>query len=1314
MEYVALVAPVVKVVEKLEAIVNRYYERGDIIEDNRRQLGRLIRQYAEAAEILRQLETSKHFEIDRVTSARLRLFKIDLEEDGKTLEQWKEPINKAKRTKRVRRMKDVLDECEARSKEFFEFLNDKISPMLSSQPMRQDYYKARNTVPRNPPRLILNYNRSDTCEGKLKDAVLCKEEGQVVAVLACGQGGVGKTCALRGLAGETEVKSAFPGGLLYIQLGNDATMKSIVEGIATVVDKTGGEQLAKSIREMPLAKAAEKASDWFCAHTCLFLVDDIWRVNGIDSGVLTTLESMMNEKSRMIYTSRDERFLNRAHTRIEFRKKDTHGELSRRMLMKHAGYDAECDLSEENKNAFEAILDMCDGLPLAHGIAGRSVWNISRTKSAEQKQDAWSKFHQGILSHRNDMYDVTMEGYGKLPKIVDASLEVLERCNSRGRYCERFRALCVLQKQERVSTRMLQKLWDTENLADAERVVDRFKEVSIAQKREDGGLVYIQLHDIVLDIATRMAEGRSERHKIFRDLVYSYTPPLRWGDTSFEWWETEDDGYIHDNVCRLLWNTGHACQLMWLLSKPQWIAKRFVKKGIYAVEQDLKHGIALAENGNYGYANHKEHLDMVGRAARLAHTTVATNPREVWFQLHGRLLLHATKCEQTKKFVEEIEKCAPRPWVKGSLGILPAPGAAEEIIKLPVCASSITVEDDETWIFWRSDGGMGVSKHTRTSGVCDHHPLVMKEEDKPRLLDVDCETFAKMGDRRSFVTAHGNGRIVTWNRDTGEMEREVECLGYISDAVWMLIGFSCDGTRVASTSSQDDTRVWDTCSGEAMGAPLVGHTAFVICVAFSSNRNVLVTGSDDNTVRVWNAQSGEALTAPLVGHTDWVSCVAVSADGRRIVSGSRDKTVRVWNAQSGEALTAPLVGHTDWVSCVAVSADGTRIVSGSRDKTVRVWNAQSGEALTPPLVGHTASVVCVAVSADGTRIVSGALDKTVRVWNAQSGEALTVPPVGHTDWVSCVAVSADGKRIVSGSWDKTVRVWNAQSGEALTAPLVGHTDWVSCVAVSADGKRIVSGSWDKTVRVWNAESGEALTAPLVGHTDWVRCVAVSADGTRIVSGALDKTVRVWNAQSGEALTPRLVGHTHDVSYVAVSADGRRIVSGSRDKTVRVWNAESGEALTAPLVGHTDWVRCVAVSADGTRIVSGSWDKTVRVWNAEDGRSMFVQECEAKRVAVDAHGSKVVTVSRRDVSSLWDVSSGECAMTSTHAAWQPTVAALDLSWSQVQSWKFAGQREVRDGGEAGPLLATCECEVANFNGGDMYFSRDFDRRCRIIR
>jgi len=99
-----------------------------------------------------------------------------------------------------------------------------------------------------------------------------------------------------------------------------------------------------------------------------------------------------------------------------------------------------------------------------------------------------------------------------------------------------------------------------------------------------------------------------------------------------------------------------------------------------------------------------------------------------------------------------------------------------------------------------------------------------------------------------------------------------------------------------------------------------------------------VSGSDDRTIRVWDAETGNALGAPLLGHTDCVQSVAISPDGSRIVSGSHDKTIRVWDAETGNALGAPLLGHTDCVRSVAISLDGSRIVSCSIDKTIRVWD----------------------------------------------------------------------------------------------------------------------------------------------------------------------------------------------------------------------------------------------------------------------------------------------------------------------------------------------------------------------------------------
>ncbi|KAG2350128.1 WD40 repeat-like protein [Suillus weaverae] len=476
---------------------------------------------------------------------------------------------------------------------------------------------------------------------------------------------------------------------------------------------------------------------------------------------------------------------------------------------------------------------------------------------------------------------------------------------------------------------------------------------------------------------------------------------------------------------------------------------------------------------------------------------------------------------------------------------------------------------------------------------------------------------------------------------------QMEKILHANDMVFS-VALSPDGKRIACGLLDGTIQVWDMETGEALCAPLQGHTSHVMSVAFSPDGHRIVSGSYDCTVRVWDAKAGEALGSPLQGHASYVWSVAISPDGKRIVSGSKDETIRVWDMETGEAFGAPLQGRTSGVRSVTISPDGQRIISGSQDNTIRVWDMETGKALGASLQGHVGVVLSVTISPDGKRIVSGSSDKTIRVWDMETGEASGAPLKGHTDDVMSVAILSDGNRIVSGSYDQTIRVWDVKTGEAVGSPLQGHTNQVLSVAISSDGNRIVSGSPDKTIRVWDADTiiGKASVAALESHTASVNAVAISPDGCSIVSGSDDTTVRVWDIETGKALVAPLKGHTQSVLSVAISSDGKDIVSGSGDKSIRMWNMETGEASGVSLQGHTDYVRSVAISPDRNCIVSGSGDRTIRVWHIATGETYTLSGhsdwVRSVAISIPSDGNRIVSGSDDRTIQVWDMGTGKAS------------------------------------------------------------------------
>jgi WD40 repeat protein len=464
-------------------------------------------------------------------------------------------------------------------------------------------------------------------------------------------------------------------------------------------------------------------------------------------------------------------------------------------------------------------------------------------------------------------------------------------------------------------------------------------------------------------------------------------------------------------------------------------------------------------------------------------------------------------------------------------------------------------------------------------------------------------------------------------RDTFKIiEAEAEVL----DVAW-----SPDGRWIAAACRDHTVRLFDSESGQRVGAPLTGHGEPVRCVAFSPDGRHVASGGEDHTVRIWDVDSGEPIGSPLAGHEDWVGGVVFSPDGRRVLTGGYDNTVRLWDAARGQPVGPPLIGHTAPVSSVAFSGDGWFVVSGGEDKTVRVWDA-GGRPVGAVMTGHSDAVTGVAFSRDGRRVVSGSRDNTLRLWDARTGLSIRAFD-GHEGVVRCVAFSGDGRQVVSGGDDQTVRVWDADTGQLIGAPLSGHSDRVHGVAFSRDDRRIVSGGTDRTVRVWDVTEQR----PIFAHDDGVESVAFSGDGRRIVSGGADGTVRLWDSATGQPIGAPMQGHEEAVHSVAMSVDGRFIVSGSADTTVRIWDPSTGAEIGAPLIGHSDPVSTVAVSSDGRRIVSGGLDGTLRLWEAATGTQVgqeMLDGASVNSVAMSPDGQRIVSAGFQNTLRLWDAAS----------------------------------------------------------------------------
>jgi WD40 repeat protein len=88
---------------------------------------------------------------------------------------------------------------------------------------------------------------------------------------------------------------------------------------------------------------------------------------------------------------------------------------------------------------------------------------------------------------------------------------------------------------------------------------------------------------------------------------------------------------------------------------------------------------------------------------------------------------------------------------------------------------------------------------------------------------------------------------------------------------------------------------------------LEGHSHLVNSVAFSHDCQRLASGSSDDTIKIWDTASGRCIQT-LEGHSHWVQSVIFLHDGQRLASGSNNNTIKIWDATSGRCVQTFNVG----------------------------------------------------------------------------------------------------------------------------------------------------------------------------------------------------------------------------------------------------------------------------------------------------------------------------------------------------------------------------------------------------------------------
>jgi eukaryotic-like serine/threonine-protein kinase len=490
-------------------------------------------------------------------------------------------------------------------------------------------------------------------------------------------------------------------------------------------------------------------------------------------------------------------------------------------------------------------------------------------------------------------------------------------------------------------------------------------------------------------------------------------------------------------------------------------------------------------------------------------------------------------------------------------------------------------------------------------------------------------------------------------------------------------------TRLAAAAYRHKGWEWGFLSrlAERSAGNIVGHDAYILDVAASSDRTRFITTARDGSVKLWNLQDDAPIASFESESGAQCRAAAWTTDARHVIVGDDEGFVRLLNASNLSSLET-IARLTSAVRSVVPLPEG-RVAAAADDGSATVWTLDPRSAVPFPsdqpggIHGLTAShdgsllatfndqghvwlrsaadlsvrqrlvypgsIKQVRFSADDRLVAAAGAGGAALVWNTSDATlARTLQATNEVNSLRSLAFSSDASIIAIGLTHRGLVIMSLADGRVV-GELGGHTDAVSGLFFTPGDQLLVSASWDRSIRTWRTTEFEAPSGvlTLTGHQDHVRGLAFSPDGSMVASVSADGDLRLWDPDLARPFATIPLS-TSNLNAVTFSRDASRIAVAGGDGMVRIIHADSGR-VALEFKGDGRSVASVAFDSAGEQLAAGFEDGTIRVWNLRTPELRLVLKAHKARVnslQFSPDGATLASGSRDHTVATFNTSSGE--------------------------------------------------------------------------